>query len=199
MRRPAPISPERGTLLLGGAPDRASVLFTRVLWVPGLRQKAEAGQALVQAFRGQDPGGTLRSETWADFPPEHLLSLLARQQPDGAGRRALATLLARSGDRLAALDLAALELDGGQDAAAGRRLAHDPAAFEARALGREIRDVMARRAEGTATVVRDRLGRRLGFLTPEHRRSSTRGSKPTWCRRRSDRPWPRQTPRRACV
>ncbi|HVQ30065.1 MAG TPA: hypothetical protein VMV21_10820, partial [Vicinamibacteria bacterium] len=85
-------------LLLAGEAERASVLFARTRGVPGLRVQAAAGQDLVQAFRGQDPGGTLPGETRAAFPSQHLLSLLAARKPDGAGLRALATLLARGGD-----------------------------------------------------------------------------------------------------
>ncbi|HVQ28429.1 MAG TPA: penicillin-binding transpeptidase domain-containing protein, partial [Vicinamibacteria bacterium] len=62
---------------------------------------------------------------------------------------------------------AGLELDLGQDAAAASRVARDPAAFDARALGREIRAVLAERASGAAAVVRDRVGRRLGTLDAE--------------------------------
>ena len=151
-------------LLLAGDPARASVLFARAQRMPGLRLRAASGQALARAFLGEDLGLTLVSETRADFPAQHLLALAAAGQPGGAGRRTLATLLARGGERLAALDLAALELDAGQDALAARRVEADPAAFTARALGREIEAVLARRAAGAATVVRDRLGRRLGIL-----------------------------------
>ena len=156
-------------LLLAGDPERALALFARVQRLPGLRVRATSGQKLAQAFLGQDPGGILPSETQADFPAQHLLVLAAAREPGGGGRRALATLLARSGERLAALDLAALELDAGQDALAAGRLASDPAAFQGRALGREIRAVLAERASGAVTVVRDRLGRRLGYLTNQRR------------------------------
>jgi hypothetical protein len=152
---------EARTLLLAGEIDRAAADFARLRRVPFLRARAEAGWALAQALTGGDPGGTLSAEGLSPFDARALLDLARRTRPPGA-RRALATLLERSGERRAALDLAVLELDSGHDGAARRRVDQDPALFAPRGLGREVVTVLDLRQAGPVTIVRDRSGRLLG-------------------------------------
>ena len=136
-------------LLLAGEPERASVLFARAQRVPGLRVQAASGLALARAFKGGGPAPALPRESAQDLPAEPLLRLAATRHTGGPALHAVATALRARGERLAGLFLAALELDAGQDARAAERVAQDPAAFDGRGLGREIRAVLDRRASGS--------------------------------------------------
>jgi peptidoglycan glycosyltransferase len=158
--------------LLAGRPESALPVFASLEELPIVGARASAGRELAMRLQpgpAPSPALPLPAGPWrkglASFPTETLLDLARRTAPLPA-RRALALLLEQAGERLAALDLAALELDAGQDELARKRVAADPEAFTARALGREVMAVLALRAAGTATttIVRDRAGRRLGHL-----------------------------------
>jgi len=150
-------------LLLGGEGKRAAAVFDGLRGAPWLSAWTEAGGRLSLAFLGHDPGGTVGADARAYFGSSHLLEVAARKAPL-EGQRVLASLLERSGERLAALPLAAFDLDAGRDEDARRRAAADPAAFEGRGLGREVIAVLRLREAGARSIVRDRAGRRLGHL-----------------------------------
>ncbi len=159
--------------LLAGRPERALPAFTELGGRPLVGARAAAGRELALRLQGRSrepllptaPAPGPWGEGLAAFPREMLLDL-ARRTRSLPVRRALALLLERSGERLAALDLAALEVDLGRDDLARHRVQRDPSAFAARALGREVVAVLDRRLAGTGAtaIVRDRAGRRLGFL-----------------------------------
>jgi hypothetical protein len=153
-------------LLLAGQGERAAVVFAGLRGAPWLSARTEAGGRLSLALLGHDPGGEVSVDARVYFGASHLLEVAARNAPL-TGQRALAALLDRSAERLAALPLAAFDLDDGRDEDARRRVASDPSAFEGRGLGREVIAVLRLREAGARTIVRDRAGRRLGHLADD--------------------------------
>ena len=146
--------------LLAGRVERAEAALRSIRRVPFLGARAEAGLVLTRALAGHDPGGSVPEDALAFFSAPVLLDV-ARKRPL-AVRSALSALLERSGERRAAVDLAELELDAGQDEAVRGRVIRDRALFTPRGRGREVATVLDLRATGPVTIVRDRTGHRLG-------------------------------------
>jgi peptidoglycan glycosyltransferase len=149
------------TRLLAGHAAAAARVFERYRGWPFVGRRARAGLALARALEGS--ASSVEPETAAspEFRSDRSVLLDRAFEEQRAG--ALGALGAL-GDPLATVYLAALALDRGDDAEARARLAADPSAFRSRGVGIEVEAVLAMRAQGAVTTVRDRSGRRVGSI-----------------------------------
>lgn len=176
----AELEEARAALLEGDARGATPVLARLQGW-PLIGPRAGAGLALAQALDGAEVTDALG----ASASPEILSQLsvlldLAWRDRRVRAVRALTRLAERTGHPLAVVYRAALAVEDGDLAQARARLLADPAPFACRGLGREIEAVLALLDQGEVTIVRDRVGRRVGHLDPDRRLVLADGVDPAW-------------------
>lgn len=165
------------TMLLAGRTPEATRVFERYRGWPFVGPRARAGLVLARALEGSVSSVDPETAASPAFRSDRSLLLdHAYHHRRGSAVRALGAL----GDPLATVYLAALALDRGDDAEARARLLADAPAFASRGVGHEVAAVLAMRAQGVATIVRDRSGRRVGAIDTAGRLALDDAVDPAW-------------------